>query len=109
MISPPIIAVDFDGTLVEHKYPEIGETNKKVLDWVISKQREGSPIILLTCRGGESLIRAIEWCALNGIVLSAVNEDIDSIKISEFGKTKSSKIYANIYVDDRGFNPNEIK
>lgn len=105
----PIIAVDFDGTLVEHMYPKIGKTKKKTLEFILKAQEKGAKIILYTCRGGKYLDEAIKWCEDNGIKLTAVNDDIPSVKESEFGITKSKgKIYANIYLDDRAVNVKNI-
>ena len=47
-----IIAVDFDGTLCENRYPEIGKPNEKVINYLIKRQKEGDKLILWTCRCG---------------------------------------------------------
>ena len=96
-----LIAVDFDGTLCEHKYPDIGNPNIKLIEKLKLLIKEGHKIILWTCRDGICLDEAVEWCKEQGIKLSAVNEDIDSVKKSLFGREKSCKIYADIYLDDR--------
>ena len=104
-----IIAVDFDGTLVEHRYPDIGKTIVKTLSLVRQAQSAGHKIILYTCRGGEDLLEAITWCKDRGIELAAVNEDVPEVKDSEFGKSKSSKPFADIYLDDRALNVEDIE
>jgi hydroxymethylpyrimidine pyrophosphatase-like HAD family hydrolase len=63
----PIIAIDFDGTLVENKFPEIGEVkvdkNKvPIIDKVLRLQEEGWQTILWTCREMEALDNAVAWC-----------------------------------------------
>ena len=54
-----IIAVDFDGTLCENKWPEIGEPNTKLIGYLIEMRKTfGAKIILWTCRVGEMLDKA---------------------------------------------------
>ena len=96
-----ILGVDFDGTLCEHKYPEIGKPKKALIEFVKHRVVKGDKIILWTCRNGKELEAAIVWCYQQGIVLSAVNEDIPEIKDSDFGREKSCKIYCNYFIDDR--------
>ena len=80
-----IIAVDFDGTLIEEgKWPGIGATNEKVLDYCKSEQAKGARIILWTNRVGEPLEAAVKWCENNGLRLDAVNENLQE-SIDFFG------------------------
>ncbi len=95
-----IFAVDFDGTLVEHNFPNIGATKTDVLEFVRKLQAQGHKFILFTCRNGASLQEAINWCIDRGIPPDAVNDDVKSIKESAFGKEKSVKPFAHYYVDD---------
>lgn len=104
-IGKPIIAVDFDGTLVEHCFPEIGPTNEKVLNFVLKMQDKGANIILWTCREGEKLKEAVDWCKEKGIKLAAVNENIPELKGADFGHRK---IYADVYLDDRNISIDEV-
>lgn len=62
MSHPTTYAVDFDGTLCENAYPEIGAPNLPLIDKLISRRRLGAKIILWTCREGEMLTRAVEFC-----------------------------------------------
>ncbi len=97
-----IIAVDFDGTLCDHCYPGIGKPREKLIEKLKLRQSEyNDKIILWTCRSGKYLADAVKWCENHGLILHAVNEDIKSIKLSQFGKEKSCKIYADVYIDDR--------
>ena len=57
-----IIAVDFDGTLCENKYPEIGEPNKEMITYLKDRQSNGDKLILWTCRIDEMLDNAVRWC-----------------------------------------------
>lgn len=92
------IALDFDGTVVEHEFPEIGKPKDFIIEWVKKRQNEGSKILLWTCREDyderKYLTEAVEYCKSIGIELYGVNENPDV----EFGKRK---IYADIYLDDR--------
>lgn len=95
-----IIAVDFDGTLIEDgKWPGIGATNEKVLNYCKDEQVKGARIILWTNRVGEPLETAIKWCEEQGLRLDAVNENLpESV---EFFGANPRKIYADEYIDDR--------
>ncbi len=102
-----ILAVDFDGTLCKHDYPEIGPPTP-VLSYVKQKKSEGWKIILWTCRGGEDLQEAIDWCKrIWGLEFDAINEDLPEIKEGSFGKTKSCKVFADLYLDDRNISIKE--
>lgn len=94
-----IIAVDFDGTLVENKWPDIGATNEKVLDYCKSERAKGARIILWTNRVGEPLTNAIKWCQDHGLLLDAINDNIQE-SIDFFG-FNTRKIYADEFIDDR--------
>lgn len=93
------IAVDFDGTIVEHAYPNIGKPVPGAIDWLIRFQEAGAQLILWTMRSGETLKQAVDYCATNGVILSAVNEGIDDREW-----TTSPKAYAHLYIDDAAFN-----
>ena len=97
-----IIAVDFDGTLCENKWPEIGEPILPMLAYIKKRKRHGARLILWTNRSGERLDEAVAWCAARGIAFNAVNENLPEI-IQQFG-SDCRKIYADEYIDDRAFN-----
>lgn len=99
MNNAKIIAVDFDGTLVENKWPEIGAPIEKNIAKVKAEQEAGAKIILWTNRVGEPLEKALSFCKEQGIHLDAVNENLPEI-IKAFG-TDCRKIFANEYWDDR--------
>lgn len=94
-----IIAVDFDGTLCENKWPEIGEANEELIKYLKTCQSEGDKLILWTCRVGEMLENAVKWSGEKGLVFDAVNENLPEI-VESFG-SDTRKIFANIYIDDR--------
>lgn len=94
-----IIAVDFDGTLCENKYPEIGEPNKEVITYLQNRRKKGDKLILWTCRVGEMLEKAVKWCVEQTLEFDAVNENLPEV-VEEFG-SDTRKIFANEYIDDR--------
>lgn len=94
-----IIAVDFDGTLCENKYPEIGKPNMKVISELKARKENGDRIILWTCRTGNKLKAAVRWCEKRGLVFDCVNENLPEI-IEKYGED-CRKITATEYWDDR--------
>lgn len=95
-----IIAVDFDGTLVEDKFPSIGEPIYQTWIKLFKEQSEGSKIILWTCRNGEALEKAVEFCTNTmGFHFDAINENLDEIKVLYGGDTR--KVFATEYWDDK--------
>lgn len=93
-----IIAVDFDGTIVEHKYPAIGKEIPYVIKTLKLFQKKGHKLILWTFRHGKDLEEAVKFCEDRGLSFYAVNNNFDG---EEFDNTYSRKIYADIYIDDR--------
>ena len=94
-----IIAVDFDGTLCEDKYPFIGRPNTDLIRLLRNAHRFGDKVILWTCRSGRHLSKAVSWCGSYGLVFDAVNENLPEI-IERYGGD-SRKIFADVYIDDR--------
>jgi len=93
-----IIAVDFDGTLVEHKYPDIGNEVPFAFDTLKKFQSLGYKLILLTMRCGKELDEAIEFCSAKGLEFWAVNENPEQL-----AWTSSSKVHADLYIDNAAF------
>ena len=98
-----IIAVDFDGTLCTDCYPEIGEPNDFLIAMLKNLKTEGKQLILWTCRAGEDLEHAVSWCREKGLVFDQVNENVPEI-IARYGGN-SRKIFADVYLDDKGCFP----
>ena len=94
-----VIAIDFDGCLCKNEWPEIGEPYKDVFAAAIAEQKKGTAIILNTCRFGELLLQAVAFCAENGLVFDAVNENLQE-RIEAYGGD-CRKISADEYWDDR--------
>jgi len=67
------IAVDFDGTIVEHAYPKIGEEMLFALATLKELQKRGHRLILWTYREGDLLKEAVDFCESNGMKFYAVN------------------------------------
>lgn len=103
---PKIIAVDFDGTIVQNKWPEIGKINDFVVNKMRREKEEGTIIILWTCRTGRELREAVEFCEKNEIPIDYANEDCNWVK-ENFGNN-GIKIFAHQYWDDRAINVDDI-
>ena len=102
-----IIAVDFDGTLVSFDYPSIGVPNDALFRYLkVLKEEVGHKLILWTCRVGEQLDEAVEFCKEKGLEFDEVNKNLPE-SIAAFG-TDAGKILADIYIDDKGIHPNEF-
>lgn len=93
-----IIAVDFDGTIVEHKYPKIGKEIPYAIKTLKLFQKKGHKLILWTYRHGKELDDAVKFCENRSLIFHAINNNFDG---EEFDNTYSRKIYADIYIDDR--------
>lgn len=99
-----IIAVDFDGTLVEDKYPSIGKKNNDLFESLIYIRNSLQWFVILwTCRTGKALDEAVKYCKDNGLEFDAVNKNVKEV-IDLFGED-TRKVYANIYLDDKATKP----
>jgi len=93
-----VIAVDFDGTIVEHRYPEIGREMLFAFATLKELQKRGHKLILWTFRTGNFLQEAVEFCRANGIEFYAINKNYPE---EELDQNVSRKINADIFIDDR--------
>jgi hypothetical protein len=99
------IAVDFDGTLCQYAFPEIGEQTflqKKLMEILIKLRSNGNKLILWTNRGDNEeykvLSEAIQWCKNKGLEFDSINENLpNQKKLSGY----SPKIMADYYIDDK--------
>ena len=74
------IAVDFDGVLTPNgHWPDTGEPNTKMIEWLIMFREIGGKVILWTNRTGKALETAVEFCRYNGLEFDSVNENIPEI------------------------------
>ena len=102
-----IIAVDFDGVIVEDKFPDIGEPDTRLVDLLNQAYNRGHSVILWTSRVDDKLEAAVETCKKIGLSLTAVNNG-DPNNLSQYG-TNPRKIYADMYLDDRALGYSRYK
>ncbi len=102
-----IYAVDFDGTLSMGEWPAVGPANDDLFDFLIRKQRQGDKLILWTCRAGEALSDAVEFCRDKGLEFDAVNDNLPEI-VEKYG-SNSRKITCDVYLDDRAVHVDDYR
>ncbi|MFT8556522.1 hypothetical protein [Liquorilactobacillus hordei] len=102
-----IIAVDFDGTLCEEKYPEIGVPNQPLIRALIKLRNKGHELILWTCRNDSLLKDAVKWCKQQGLRFDAVNANLPSV-LDFYKGVDSRKISYDILIDDKNINLTEL-
>ena len=91
-----IIAIDFDGTIVEHDYPRIGIANPGAREVMRDLVNKGHQIILFTMRSGDKLQEAVNYIQNELFIpLYGVNENP-----TQKEWTLSPKAYAHVYIDD---------
>lgn len=93
-----ILAIDFDGTIVEHKYPAIGKEMLFAFATLKALQQKGHKLILWTIRTGSLLDDAVNYCRENGVEFYAVNKNYPE---EELDANTSRKLNADIFIDDR--------
>ena len=95
-----IIAVDFDGTIVEHRYPAIGKERPFATETLKKLIADGHRLILWTVREGRLLEDAVAFCRERGVEFYAVNRDYPEEE-KENNKHYSRKLKADVWIDDR--------
>jgi len=95
MNDKKIIAVDFDGTCVEHEYPAIGFEVDGAVETLQALTKQGHKIILYSMRSGEKLDKAVKWFKDRKVELWGINKNPE-----QKAWTDSPKVYADIYIDD---------
>lgn len=99
-----IAVIDFDGTIIKHAFPEIGEAMEGAFEVMKELKAAGWVLILYTCREDEPrrkyLTEAVEFCLVNGVEFDGVNQ---TPLEHEFRDEKSlrRKPYGDVYIDDR--------
>lgn len=91
-----VFAVDFDGTVVEHKFPDIGEELPHAIETLKALQKSGHKIIMWTCRCEPMLYPMTKWLADRGFFPDAINSNVYTVQ-----GFAVPKILADIYIDDR--------
>ena len=94
-----VIAVDFDGTVVEHKYPAIGKEMPFAFATLKELQKRGHRLILWTFRHGKTLDEAVQYCKQNGVEFYAINRSFPEEKFDS--AEASRKIDCDLFIDDR--------
>ena len=94
-----IIAVDFDGTIVEHRYPEIGREIPFATTTLKMLTEQRHLLILWTVRHGKLLQEAVDWCKERGVEFYAVNKNYPEEQVDNEGGY--CKINAELFIDDR--------
>lgn len=102
-----IIAVDFDGTLCEEMFPGIGAAKDEIVEALKRRKAAGDRLILWTCRCGEQLAEAVEWCEARGLIFDAVNSNLPDM-VYRYGND-CRKIFADEYWEDKAVTPDEIR
>ena len=97
-----VIAIDFDGTIVTHAYPAIGKPIPFAIETLKKLQQEDHhQLILWTCREGDLLQEAIDYCAARGLEFYAVNSNFPE-ETSDI--VRARKLEADLFIDDRNLN-----
>lgn len=91
------IAIDFDGTIVEHAYPQIGKPIPFAIETLLQMQKDNHKLILWTVREGRLLQEAVDYCAERGLHFYAVNENYMGEDRSKAGR----KLGVDMFIDDR--------
>lgn len=94
------IAVDFDGTIVEHRYPRIGREIPFAVDTLKMLIKQQHRLILWSVREGELLDEAVAWCKERGLEFYATNRDYPEETV-ENNPHFSRKLKVDIFIDDR--------
>ena len=99
--------VDFDGTLCFSKWPELGEPNRPLIEYLKVWRNQGNKLILWTCRAGEALEKAVSWCHNQQLEFDAVNDNLPEV-IEMYGNN-SRKITCDYYIDDKAMLPGMVQ
>jgi len=91
-----IIAVDFDGTLVDHRYPEIGAVKEGAKEAMKAFKKAGHKIVVWTCRAGQEEQNVRQFLLQNDVPFDSVNTPAPGADLG------TRKIYADVYIDDKG-------
>ena len=95
-----VIAVDFDGTIVENKYPEIGQERPFAIETLKMLQADRHRLVLWSCREGQLLDEALQWCRERGVEFYAANRDYPE-ETTDNNPHFTRKLKADLFIDDR--------
>ncbi len=95
-----VIAVDFDGTIVKHRFPYIGAPIPNAIETLKKLQRECHTLILWTVREGKYLDEAVEYCRKKGLEFYAINRNHPE-EVADVSPYYSRKLQADLFIVDR--------
>ena len=95
-----VIAVDFDGTIVENHYPKIGPERPFATETLRMLIQDHHRVVLWTCREGELLEEALQWCRERGVEFYAANRDYPE-ETTDNNPHFTRKLKADLFIDDR--------
>ncbi len=98
-----IIAIDFDGTIVEDRFPEIGNLRKDAQETIEQLHKDGHYIIIWTCRTGLRAVEAHAFLMENEIPFHQLNKS-NPENVAKYG-LDTRKVYADVYIDDKAITP----
>lgn len=110
---PYTLAIDFDGTLCEDKFPEIGAPNECLISLLVEYKKMNPKVryVLWTCRDNNTdehhLDKAVAWCKEHGLEFDAVNKNIPEV-IAMFNND-TRKVFANKYIDDKNMSISSLQ
>lgn len=94
------IAIDFDGTITEPSiFPTIGNLKSGVIEVLDEFRKNGIAVIVWTCRTGEAKERMKLFLEDNQVPFDFINEN-------PFCPQANEKVFADVYIDDRGYSFN---
>lgn len=93
-----IYAIDFDGTIVENKFPEIGEIKPEAKEFILKLQERGDKWILYTMREGVFLGDALSFLVSHGLIPNTANDNV--LEMKEIYGNNPRKVFAHVYIDD---------
>ncbi len=101
-----VLGIDFDGTCVEHAFPEVGTELPGASEALRLLAERGHRLVLWTCREDHGddrwLSAAVAWFEERGIALRSVNEThLDDMHPGVPKTSRGRKIFADLYVDDK--------
>ena len=95
-----VIAIDFDGTIVDNRYPEIGHERPFAIETLKLLQQDHHRLVLWTCREGKLLEDALQWCRERGVEFYAANRDYPE-ETTDNNPHFTRKLKADMFIDDR--------
>lgn len=102
-----VIAIDFDGTIVESRWPDVGQPLIGAIESIKKLHKRGHKIIIWTCRTGEPLDKAMRWLIANKVPYDAINANLPERIKAYRGDTR--KVSADLYVDDKSLGMRHVK